>query len=81
MEMRRSKIFKMQGKKDYELTDNEREFKRAVLRQRKYGRDEKIMLGFGLVVLFILSLTVNNDFQKGMLDVFIFLVGLAGTIM
>lgn len=80
MEIKRSKIFKIKNQKREEDTAKEREFRNAVMKQARFGRDEKIILGFGLVVMFLLSLAVDSEVKKAVLNVFIFLTGLAGII-
>lgn len=80
MEIKRSKVFKMKNQKREDDTAKEREFRNAVMKQVRFGRDEKIILGFGLVVLFLLSLAVDSEVKKAVLNVFIFLIGLAGII-
>lgn len=81
MEIKRSKVFKMKNQKREDDTAKEREFRNAVMKQARFGRDEKIILSFSLILLFIVSLFINNQTGKTVADVFIFIIGMLGIFL
>ena len=81
MELKRSKVYRMKNKKYEDLTYKEKEFRHELLKQARFGRDEKIILSFSLILLFIVSLFIENQTGKTVADVFIFIIGMLGIFL
>jgi len=80
MELKRSKIYKMKDKKYEDLTYKEKEFRHELLKQARFGRDEKIILSFAMVLLLVISIFVEQEAGKAVAGVLMFLTGMAGII-
>ena len=80
MEIKSSKIFKIKNQKREEDTAKEREFRNAVMKEARYGKDEKIILSFAMVLLLVISIFVEQEAGKAVAGVLMFLTGMAGII-
>lgn len=81
MELKRSKIYKMKGKKESEMTYKEREFMNQLLKEARFGRDEKIILAINMIVLLMVAMLVDSEVSQALSIVLMFIVGMLGIVL